>query len=263
MIFNKGSRLSNVKFYIDKTELEIVRHYKYLGIMLSLNGSFTQALPDLTRRGQKAFLKLKNILYNIPCSAPNVMHIFDHTVKPVLLYASEIVGLLNNNKNVSVYSNNDSHFISNLYSRNPLEKLNINLNKCGKLRIYRKFNFIFRYETYISDIRNISHRNILTRFRTSNHKLHIETDRYIRPNTPVENRICSNCNSKSVEDELHFLMYFPRFENHRRELYSNILNYNAAVLSAEDKFVWILSNEDPSCVRELAKFIHSCFQIAP
>jgi hypothetical protein len=40
MIFNKGSRLSNVKFYID----EIVRHYKYLGIMQSLNGSFTQAL---------------------------------------------------------------------------------------------------------------------------------------------------------------------------------------------------------------------------
>jgi hypothetical protein len=125
MIFNKGSRLSNVKFYIDETELEIVRHYKYLGIMLSLNGSFTQALLDLTRRGQKAFFKLKNIFNNIPCSAPNVMHIFDHPVKPVLLYASEIVGLFNNNKNVGVNSNNDSHFISNLYSRNPLEKLNV------------------------------------------------------------------------------------------------------------------------------------------
>jgi hypothetical protein len=132
----------------------------------------------------------------------------------------------------------------------------INLNKCEKLRTYRKFKFIFRYETYISDIRNISHRNILTRFRTSNHKLHIETGRYTRPITPVENRICSNCNSKSVEDELHFIMYCPKFENHKRELFSNVLNDNAAILRAEDKFVWILSNEDPSCVRELAKFIH-------
>jgi hypothetical protein len=61
MIFNKGSRLSNVKFYIDKTELEIVHHYTYLGIMLSLNGRFTQALLNLTRRGQKDFFKLKNI----------------------------------------------------------------------------------------------------------------------------------------------------------------------------------------------------------
>jgi hypothetical protein len=50
-------------------------------------------------------------------------------------------------------------------------------------------------------------------------------------------------------------MYCPKFENHRRELFSNVLNYNAAILSAEDKFVWILSNEDPSCVgREPAKF---------
>jgi hypothetical protein len=139
----------------------------------------------------------------------------------------------------------------------------INLNKYEKLGTYRKFKFIFRYEIYISDIRNISHRNILTGFRTSNHKLHIETGRYTRPITPVENRICSNCNSESVEDELHFLMYCPRFENHRRELCSNVLNYNAAILSDEDKFVWILSNEDPSCVGELAKFIHSCFQMAP
>ena len=192
------------------------------------------------------------------------MHIFDHTIKPVLLYASEIVGLFNNNKNVGVNSNNDSHFISNLYSRNPLEKLNISMGKYvlgvnkrttnlaiyGELgryplyidtiismikywvrlcknthhdpllreayednllmygnnepcwlrcipillkhlnmdhmlthpenfksrhkysikkklqnnyETYRKLKFIFRYETYISDIRNISHRNILTR----------------------------------------------------------------------------------------------------
>jgi hypothetical protein len=42
-------------------------------------------------------------------------------------------------------------------------------------------------------------------------------------------------------------MHCPRFENHRREIFSNVLNYNAAILSAEDKFVWILSNEDTAC----------------
>ena len=55
MIFNKGSRLSNVKCYIDKTELEIVRHYKYLGIMLSLKGSFTQAYLTLQGEVKKPF----------------------------------------------------------------------------------------------------------------------------------------------------------------------------------------------------------------
>ena len=155
MIFNKGSRLSNVKLYIDKTDLEIVCHYKYLGIMLSLNGSFSQALLDLTRRGQKTFFKLKNIFNNIPSS--NCMHIFDHTVKPVLLYASEIVGLFNNNKNVSVNSNNYSHFISNLYSRNPLEKLNISMGKYV-LGVNKRttnlaiFGELGRYHLYIDTI---------------------------------------------------------------------------------------------------------------
>jgi hypothetical protein len=85
------------------------------------------------------------------------MHIFDHTVKSVLLYASEIVGLFNNNKNVSVNSNNDSHFISNLYSGNPLEKLNISMGKyvlgvntrTTNLAIYGELG---RYPLYIDTI---------------------------------------------------------------------------------------------------------------
>jgi hypothetical protein len=84
---------------------------------------------------------------NIPCSAPNCMHIFDNTVKPVLLYASEI----------GVNSNNDSHFISNLYSRNPLDKLNISMGKyvlgvnkrTTNLAIYGELG---RYPLYIDTI---------------------------------------------------------------------------------------------------------------
>ena len=55
MIFNKGSRLSNVKFYIDETELEIVRHYKYLGIMLSLNGALLKLYSTLQGEVKKPF----------------------------------------------------------------------------------------------------------------------------------------------------------------------------------------------------------------
>jgi hypothetical protein len=96
---------------------------------------------------KKAFFKLKNMFNNIPCSAPNCMHIFDNTVKPVLLYASEI----------GVNSNNDSHFISNLYSRNPLDKLSISMGKyvlgvnkrTTNLAIYGELG---RYPLYIDTI---------------------------------------------------------------------------------------------------------------
>jgi hypothetical protein len=85
------------------------------------------------------------------CTAPNFMHIFDHTVKPVLLYASEIVGLFNNNKNVGVNSNNDSHFISNLCSRNPLEKLNISMGKYVLLNQHGSLlPYIKRFSSYAS-----------------------------------------------------------------------------------------------------------------
>jgi hypothetical protein len=75
----------------------------------------------------------------------------------VLLYASAIVGLINNNANVGVNSNNNSHFISNLYSRNPLEKLNISMYKyvlgvnkrTTNLAIYGELG---RYPLYIDTI---------------------------------------------------------------------------------------------------------------
>lgn len=56
MVFNKGSRISNSKFYIKDIEIESVRVYKYLGVLFSINGSFTNALSDMFCRGQKAFL---------------------------------------------------------------------------------------------------------------------------------------------------------------------------------------------------------------
>lgn len=67
MVFNKGSRLTYDKFHINDTEIERFRHYKYLGIMISLNRRFTHAQNDLTGRGQKAFFKLKKVFLNRPC----------------------------------------------------------------------------------------------------------------------------------------------------------------------------------------------------
>ena len=57
MVFNKGSRISNSKFYIKDTEIESVRVYR-LGVLFSINGSFINALSDMFCRGQKAYFKL-------------------------------------------------------------------------------------------------------------------------------------------------------------------------------------------------------------
>jgi hypothetical protein len=50
--------------------------------------------------------------------------------------------------------------------------------------------------------------------------------------------------------------------NHRREIFSNVVNYSAAILSAEDKFAWILSNSQNVFTRVFKwhhSSLHACF----
>ena len=46
----------------------------------------------------------------------------------------------------------------------------------------------------------------LSKIRTCNHRLPIETGRYTRRKVPRENRICTKCNSGQVGDEYHFIL---------------------------------------------------------
>ena len=55
MVSSNSSKLFDFPFTINSIVLECVREYKYLGIIFSLNGSFTRALNDLYHRGQKTF----------------------------------------------------------------------------------------------------------------------------------------------------------------------------------------------------------------
>jgi len=64
-------------------------------------------------------------------------------------------------------------------------------NKCNgnKLRTHTHFKNDFKFEPYLCNIKIQQHRYDLTKFRTSSHKLNIETGRYCRPPIPLENRI--------------------------------------------------------------------------
>ena len=76
------------------------------------------------------------------------------------------------------------------------------LNQNKKRQTYRKVKTIdnYRYEDYIHQVTNIRHRNIMTKLRLSNHRLAIETRRYMRPYKKPNERICPLCR-KEAEDE--------------------------------------------------------------
>jgi hypothetical protein len=65
-------------------------------------------------------------------------------------------------------------------------------------------------EEYLIKEKNYKNRQLIAKFRTSDHCLQIETGRYI--NIPHQQRLCTTCNI--LEDEYHFLVHL----NHPRNI---------------------------------------------
>ena len=58
IIFSKGKSKINTKFYFENQELEIEDRYKYLGIIFSHSGSFSEAKQHIAEQGNKALFSL-------------------------------------------------------------------------------------------------------------------------------------------------------------------------------------------------------------
>ena len=93
-------------------------------------------------------------------------------------------------------------------------------NQKNKLRTFRKFKTIENYkcEDYLCQVTNIRHWITLTKLHLSNHKLAIETGRYVRPYKKPEERICPIC-KKDVEDEIQFLALCLAYQEKRSTLF--------------------------------------------
>ena len=72
----------------------------------------------------------------------------------------------------------------------------------------------------------------------SNHKLRIETGRHCRPRLPREDRICQQCESKEIENEMHMLFKCSLYEKIRENFIKKqtlILKLNYDPLGNNDK----------------------------
>ena len=80
----------NLEFIYEGRKLDCIREYKYLGVHFCMSGSFSLASSELYRKGLKAFYKLKGIFDSTRPNTNVALHIFYHTIKPILIYGSEI-----------------------------------------------------------------------------------------------------------------------------------------------------------------------------
>lgn len=61
----------------------------YLGVVLDSTGSFKTCMRSLYNKGLKAIFKLKKVVSPLP-RVETCLHLFNHMVKPILLYACEV-----------------------------------------------------------------------------------------------------------------------------------------------------------------------------
>ena len=86
-------------------------------------------------------------------------------------------------------------------------------------------------EPYLLMITNKESRRKLSKLRSGNHDLAIETGRYKKQ--AVEKRLCLNCNK--VEDELHFLMECELFTIVREKCFKDLLEIDPNLKSDDKK----------------------------
>ena len=106
-----------------------------------------------------------------------------------------------------------------------------------------------------------THRRTLTQIRISAHKLHIETDRYIKDKRDALQRYCDTCLNK-VENEYHFIIECELHENRRKILYDeiNLICPKFENLEDYDKFIYLLTGEN-KVSSLIGKFCYESFEI--
>ena len=129
------------------------------------------------------------------------------------------------------------------------------------LRKYNTYKLEFGMEKCLDLVTQTRYRTAITRLRTSSHTLEIERGRYTVPRTPINDRLC--CVSKLIEDEAHFLLICEQYKYLRKSFYEKVsyrYNYFNA-LSDQEKYKFLMMNDDPYFLAWLGKYISHLFAI--
>ena len=109
-------------------------------------------------------------------------------------------------------------------------------------------------KTTWTQIRNTRHRQMLTKFRLSNHKLMIEKGRHLK--LPLDERVCPVC-QEGTEDEIHFLVQCNYYEILRKPLLDKCseLRPQFCFYSDEQKFTFMMTT--PILMGDVSKFVYT------
>ena len=128
-----------------------------------------------------------------------------------------------------------------------------------KLRTYIGIADFSASKAYIYKPLSFIQRKFLAKFRLGVLPIQIETGIYERPKLLAAERICKICDSNTVEDETHFLLYCSKFDTLRETLISKVLDPSFETMESKQKIKYLTS--DSSMVKTTAQYIIDAFDI--
>ena len=147
------------------------------------------------------------------------------------------------------------------YIRNWLKARNNTSEGSREKFTHKEIKFDYQLEDYLKTMRNPAHRISMTKLRLGVHTFRIQTGKYENRGAPipVEGRTCLVC---YIEDERHFLMYCPGYDNIRNELHSLFSTHDAFFknLNDEDKIRYLLNVENETTSKIVGKYTYLMFQ---
>ena len=131
---------------------------------------------------------------------------------------------------------------------------NANISSMDKLYIYKQFKVNNYYEFYLAHLESNFYRFILCKFRCCCFNLEVHSGRKFI--IPREHRLCTVCNQKKVEDEFHFLLQCPIYDELRR-LYIPSFFYNYPTY---DKLSLLINTLNKTLLLNLSKFLYHAWR---
>jgi hypothetical protein len=123
-----------------------------------------------------------------------------------------------------------------------------------KLRTYVNIVDFSKENVYLCKPLTLSQKSMLAKFPIGALPVRLETDRFY--NIPVSQRICTNCERKEVESEIHMVLYCSRHCVLRQELYRKVGQPPDNLSDFEIIKVLV---SDPNIVKIFAKYITECY----
>ena len=216
-----------------------MQDYKYLGVHFSISGSISLTSLELYKKGLKAFYKIKSIFDHKCPNSKVALHVFDHTIKPILTYGSDIWG------SCTKKSRRQTQTLDMTYRDFNAEKLHLKYCK-----------YILGVHSRASNLATIGE---LGRFPIYDYICESICKFYLH----VKRKDSDSCNSNTVEDEVHFLCNCPTYHNERKSFFKFIVDKTPCFRTLDDsaKLIWLMTCEDEIVINTLADFVYQCFQM--